>query len=139
MKQLNKAEQMLFVMGGALMVAGIMLFVFSVYPSITSWVAFIGMILFAFIQMKQTYEGRDLVIKRLRRIMHIAEAGFVLTGFFLVENHFHFLLPLFSNSIGDYATYVNVFHNNWVVVLLIAVVLEVYTTFRIERELKRQG
>ena len=76
--------------------------------------------------------------RRLRRIQFFALACFVCAGVFMVEDCYHLLKPWFAQSISGYANYVNIFHNNWVVALLIGALLEMYTTHRIGHELRKE-
>lgn len=55
----------------------------------------------------------------------------------MVDADRHFLLPLFTGKAG-YINYITYIYNKWVVVLLIAAVLEVYTTHRLSSELAKE-
>ena len=135
MKKLNKIESILFMLGGMLMVTGIGCYVFMLAPSITCWLALTGSILFSTLHMMQTYEGSLLAIKRLKRILNIADLLFVIAGILIVDSTYNFLRPVFENQ-ESYITYV---YNKWVLLLLIAAILEVYATHRIDYLLKKQG
>ena len=135
MKKLNKIESILFMLGGMLMVTGIGCYVFMLAPSVTCWIALTGSILFSTLHMMQTYEGSQLAIKRLKRILNIADLLFVVAGILIVDSTYNFLRPAFENQ-ESYITYV---YNKWVLLLLIAAILEVYATHRIDYLLKKQG
>ena len=135
MKKLNKFESILFMLGGMLMVTGIGCYVFMLAPSITCWIALTGSILFSTLHMMQAYEGSQLAIKRLKRILNIADLLFVIAGILIVDSTYNFLRPAFENQ-ESYITYV---YNKWVLLLLIATILEVYATHRIDYLLKKQG
>ena len=135
MKKLNKIESILFMVGGMLMVTGIGCYVFMLAPSITCWIALTGSILFSTLHMMQAYEGSLLAIKRLKRILNIADLLFVIAGILIVDSTYNFLRPAFENQ-ESYITYV---YNKWVLLLLIAAILEVYATHRIDYLLKKQG
>ena len=135
MKKLNKIESILFMLGGMLMVTGIGCYVFMLAPSVTCWIALTGSILFSTLHMMQTYEGNQLVIKRLKRILNIADLLFVVAGILIVDSTYNFLRPTFENQ-ESYITYL---YNKWVLLLLIAAILEVYATHRIDYLLKKQG
>ncbi|MGG6544934.1 UNVERIFIED_CONTAM: hypothetical protein NY100_05830 [Prevotella sp. 15_C9] len=139
MNQLNKIESLLFMTGGVLMVTGAGLYAFLLWQPVACWLMLVGAIFFVLMQMRQKYSGNSITIKRLRKIMSIANIGFILAGLFMVEDSYSFIEPLFSKSIGGYTTYVNVFHHNWVVILLISAVIEVYTTHRISYELGKDS
>lgn len=126
---------MLFLAGGALMVAGAGCFVFLWQQQVACWVFLLGALLFAVMQMMQSYDGRDITLMRLKRIQSLADILFIIAGILMVDNVFGFFRPLFSNMI-DYVTYVS---NKWVIVLLIAAILEVYTVHRIDHELSKKN
>ena len=134
MKQLNSLQSILFMTGGALMVVGVGCYVFMFATQIVCWIALVGCILFALMQMMQTYEGRSLTIKRLKNILNLADFLFVFAGLLMVDNAYGFLRPIFDNQI-DYITYV---YNKWVVLLLIAALIEEYAMHRIDHELKKE-
>lgn len=135
MKKLNKIESILFMLGGMLMVTGIGCYVFMLAPSVTCWIALTGSILFSTLHMMQAYEGSQLAIKRLKRILNIADLLSVIAGILIVDSTYNFLRPAFENQ-ESYITYV---YNKWVLLLLIAAILEVYATHRIDYLLKKQG
>ena len=138
MKQLTRLQSILFALGGLLMVIGIGCFVFLWQQKIVCWVFLLGATLFAVMQMMQTYDGPNYVVRRLKRIQNFADFLFILAGILMCDTAYHFLLPLFKygNETGYYH-YINYIYNKWVVVLLIAAVLEVYSTHRIAYELKK--
>lgn len=125
-------------MGGLLMVIGAGCYSFLVGRQIMCWVFLVGACLFAVIQMAQTYEGDSIVIKRLKRIQCMAGIFFILSGMLMVDSAYQVLLPLFNGSTSSgYFTYIEYVYNKWVVLLLIAAVLEIYTTHRLDSELKK--
>lgn len=138
MKQLSRLQSLIFLAGGLLMVVGAGLFVFS-NKQLASWIFLVGAIAFVSMQMQQQYEGTNFVIRRLRRIMTLADICFILAALLMVENAYNFLLPLFvdhlQNGLNDYIIYIM---GKWVVMLLIAAILEVYTTHRISNELEKE-
>mgnify|MGYP001679402047 FL=1 len=139
MKQLNKVESIVYLLGGITMVAGAGLYAFLLIQPIACWLMLVGAILFALMQSRQRYLGTVLAIRRLRKIMSLAGWGFILAGIFMVEDAYHFLRPIFTGSLDGYSSYVSIFHHNWVILLLISAVIEMYTTHRISYELKRES
>ena len=139
MKQLTRLQSLIFLAGGLLMVVGAGLFVFS-NKQLASWIFLVGAIAFVSMQMQQQYEGTNFVIRRLRRIMTLADICFILAALLMVENAYNFLLPFFHNHVpnGHFA-YLSYIRNNWVVLLLVAAILEVYTTHRISHELEKEA
>lgn len=139
MRQLSRFQNILFLVGGALMVIGAGLYVFG-FCQPASWIFLVGALLFSSMQLKQSYDGDNFVIRRLRRIMIMADILFVLAGLLMVENAYNFLLPFFQNHIPNgYSAYLTYIRNNWVVLLLVAAILEVYTTHRISNELEKEA
>lgn len=140
MKQLNRWQSATFLVGGALMVVGAGCFVTGFMQHVACWVFLVGAVMFTLMQSMQTYEGRNIAIRRLRRIMSLANILFLLSGILMVDTVYHFLLPLFRNSSGDgYYNYIQFVYNKWVVLLLVAAILEVYTTHRISSELQKEA
>ena len=137
MKQLSKLQSVIFLLGGVLMVVGAACFAFGfIYPKmmlITSWLFLAGTVLFSVIQAMQVYEGPSLIIHRLKRMQYVADIFFVLSGISMVDTVYAFVRHWFSNQ----ETYITYFYNKWVVFLLIAALLELYTTHRISHELKK--
>ena len=108
-----------------------------IYPKMllyTCWVFLVGTVLFSVIQAMQLYEGKSFVIHRLKRIQAMADICFILSGISMVDTVYAFARNWFSN----YETYITYFYNKWVLLLLIAALLELYTTHRISRELEKE-
>ena len=138
MKQLSKFQNAIFLLGGVLMVIGAAAQAFGfIYPTMllyTSWGFLLGTVCFSVIQAMQFYEGKSQVIHRLKRIQCLADIFFVLSGISMVDTVYVFARHWFAN----YETYITYFYNKWVVFLLIAAILEMYTTHRISHELKKE-
>ena len=117
------------------MVIGAGVFSFMLVQHVACWVFLAGALLFAFIQGMQTYEGNDLTLRRLKRIQQVADLFFVLAGLSMVDTCYGFFRPLFANV----ETYIATIYNKWVVALLIAAALEVYTVHRMDHELSKKN
>jgi hypothetical protein len=129
MKQLNKTQTIIYLLGATLMTigAGVSLLAWSWAPYVYS----VGALGFASMQMLQRYEGSNFTIRRLKRIMTISDLLLLFTGVFMFIDH--------DNPMGfDQITYVSYIKGNWVVLLLIAAVLQLYTTFRLGSELEKE-
>ena len=130
MKQLSKLQTLVFAAGGLLMVIGAAMALFRL-----NWapVVFIpGVVMFVSMQMLQRYDGRNVNIRRLRRFVLLSDVLFLLSALLMYAgngNPFKF----------DQITYVQYIGNNWVVALLIAALLQLYTTFRIGKELEKEN
>ena len=130
MKQLNKVQTAIFLLGALLMVigAGTSVLAWGSAPYVFS----IGALGFASMQMLQRYEGSNFVIRRLRRIQLVSDVFFLLSGLLMIANK--------GNFLGiSYITYIEYVYNKWVITLLIAALLQLYSTHRIGRELEKEA
>ena len=57
-------------------------------------------------------------------------------GLFMVEQYNGFLKPVVVSDISSYMLYMQIVHNNWVVLLLIGSLLQLYTSYRLSAEIK---
>lgn len=113
------------------MVVGAGCFAFLFAQQVACWIYLAGAVLFAVMQVGETYTGDDLGIKRLKRIMTFADILFVLAGLFMVDSAYMFLRDAFS----DLSSYYETVYNKWVLLLLIAALLEMYTMHRISSKM----
>ena len=130
MRQLSKTETIILLVGGLLMVVGAGGSMF-----LQSWAAYIfapGAVMFAAMQMRQSYDGNNFTIRRLRRIQLISDVLFLLAGLLMLANPSNF----FGINLLLYIKYV---HNNWIVVLLVAAILQLYASHRIANELEKEA
>jgi len=107
--------------GGSLLQWGISLYVFAV-----------GAVGFTSMQMMQRYEGRSIVIRRLRRIVLMSDVLFLVSALLMFASQGN---PLRLSHI----VYLQYVYQKWVVTLLIAAVLQLYTTHRIANELEKEA
>jgi len=128
MRQLSKFEGLALLLGGLLMVVGA-----GANVLFCSWAPYVfapGSLLFVAMQLRQRYEGKDFTVRRLRRIQIISDFLFLVAGLLMLANQ--------KNFLGlDQLSYIRYVHNNWVVVLLVAAVLQLYTSHRIANELEK--
>ncbi len=129
MKTLNKTENTIFIIGALLMVVGSGANLF--FASWAPYLFAVGTLAFSLMQFKQKYEGSSFVIRRLRRIQLMSDALFLLAALFLFLDHVR-LLPI------GYLSYIHYVHNNWVVLVLIGAILQLYSTHRIASELRKE-
>ena len=130
MKQLNKTESIIFLAGGMMMVVGS-----GAYLFMLGWAPYVfavGALAFVLMQLKQTYDGDNLTIRRLRRIMVASDVMFLLAALLMFANMGNFM----GLHLWDYLNYI---HNNWVVALLVAAILQLYSTHRISHELDKEA
>lgn len=76
----------------------------------------LGAVLFAYVQVMCRYEGKNLILRRLRRQQIIGAVLLVFAG-----------VLMFTSK-----------RNEWIVCLTIAAVLELYTAWRIPSELEKE-
>ncbi len=130
MKPLSKWQNVIFMIGAVLIVVGAAssIFRWNVYPYVFS----VGAVCYAVVQMMQQYEGNSFIVRRLLRIQVISDFLLLLTGVLMFAND--------GNSFGlEWLNYVNYVQNNWVVTLLLTAILQLYTTFRISKELEKEA
>ncbi len=94
----------------------------------------VGAVIFAIMQCMQTYHGTSVTIRRLKGIMTMSDLFFVLAGVLMIDTECHFMRPMFSNQ----EHYIDYVYNKWLVLLLVAVVLELYSTHRITHEINKK-
>ena len=112
---MNKTYSYIQMIGALLVLVGAML-------QITRWelspyIYTVGAVLFAYVQvMMGRYDGKNLIIRRLRRQQIIGAALLVFAG-----------VLMFTSK-----------RNEWIVCLTIAAVLQLYTAYRIPSELEKE-
>ena len=112
---MNKTYSYIQMLGALLVLLGAML-------QITRWelspyIYTVGAVLFAYVQvMMGRYEGKNLIIRRLRRQQIIGAALLVFAG-----------VLMFTSK-----------RNEWIVCLTIAAVLQLYTAYRIPSEMEKE-
>ena len=129
MRQLNRLQTAIFLTGALLMVigAGASLLQWSLAPYIYA----LGAIGFTSMQMLQRYDGPSVTIRRLRRIMLLSDLLFLISAVLMFAGQ--------RNIFGlSQLTFLQYVYNKWVVTLLIAAILQLYTTHRIDHELSRE-
>ncbi len=121
MKALSPLQNFLFHLGGCLLIGGLFLRILNL-PQIGTWIYCIGAIAFAAMQLVNRYEGPSLTIRRLRRQQILGAFLLILSGALMMAQDCQWMFK----------------RNQWVVCLMIAAILEVYTAFRIPNELKKE-
>ncbi|MBQ7422225.1 MAG: hypothetical protein IJV27_08800 [Prevotella sp.] len=139
MKQLSKLQNIIFLAGGLLMTVGAGAYAFLFMQKFFSLILLAGAVAFASMQILQRYDGHDLVLRRLRKIMVLADLLFVLAGLLVVEEQYGLVGRLLAGRGDLYIAFVNATFGKWVVVLLVAAILEIYTVHRISHELEKES
>ena len=100
-----------------------------------TWASYVfapGALMFAAMQMRQRYDGSNFNIRRLRRMLLLSDALFLVAALLMFANR--------GNFLGiEYLSYVKYVHNNWIVVLLVAAILQLYASHRIGNELEKDA
>ena len=122
MRELTPLQNLCFRIGAVLMLVGAAVFILS--PIVGMCVYGIGTLMFSLMQIKTEYLGRDITLIRLRRQQLLACCCFVLA------------LVMMSMQVHQWGPFRR---QEWVVALTIGCVLELYTSFRIPQELKKQS
>lgn len=107
--------------------------------AVTPWLFLAGAIAFVAIQRIQSYTGQSLTLRRLRSIQFLSGICLIFAGLFMLENYYHFVEGLVVTDIHSYITYMQIVHNNWVVLMLVGAILQMYTAHRISYELKKES
>ncbi|MDE5985843.1 MAG: hypothetical protein K2H16_00980 [Prevotella sp.] len=147
MIQNNKYNGIIMLLGGLIMVVCTGLLIASMLMSncnwasvvvkIVPWAYIIGATAYVIAQRMDVKAGGTLTLRRLYSIQLISGICFILAGLLMVEHVYHFIQPLVVSNIDSYFTYIQVVHNNWVVLLLVGAILQMYTTHRISYETRK--
>ena len=111
---MSKIYQIVQGVGAVLLLVGAML-------QITRWelspiLYTIGAVMFAYVQVMTRYDGKNLIVRRLRRQQILGAVLLVFAGVLMFVTK----------------------HNEWVLCLTVAAILELYTAFRIPSELEKE-
>jgi uncharacterized membrane protein len=111
---MSKIYQIIQGVGAVLLLVGAML-------QITRWelspvIYTLGAVMFAYVQVMSRYEGKNLIVRRLRRQQILGAVLLVFAGVLMFVTR----------------------HNEWVLCLTVAAILELYTAFRIPSELEKE-
>lgn len=147
MTQNNKYNGIVMLLGGLTMVVCTGLLIVSMLMSnynwasvvakIAPWAYIIGATAYVLAQRMDVKAGGTLTLRRLYSIQLVSGICFILAGVLMVEHVYHFIQPLVVSNIDSYFTYIQVVHNNWVVLLLVGAILQMYTAHRISYETRK--
>ncbi|MDO4210301.1 MAG: hypothetical protein Q4D23_01090 [Bacteroidales bacterium] len=126
MKQLNRFQNLLFQVGGLLLVAGAIMPMIPAVNTHAATVFTIGALLFGSMQLLQRYDGPNVVIRRLRRQQILGAFFLMFAAALLVMKQYH---------VGP----IPIRGDEWKIALIVAAVLELYTAFRIPSELEKEN
>lgn len=123
MKPLNTLQNIIFQLGGILLLAGAMLPLVESLRAYAPYVFTTGTLMFATMQLQQRYEGSDLTVRRLRRQQIVAAFLLLASACLMMVEWFDLGLRL-----GD----------AWKLTLVVAAILEIYTAFRLPAALQKE-
>ena len=135
MRQLNRVQTVIFLLGGMRIMEDAGCYVMMWQQRVVCWIFLVGSVMFSLMQTMQVDTGTELVLRRLKNIQGLASLLFVISGVLMADSAYGFFRPMFDN-ITDY---IEIVYNKWVVLLLVAALLEVYTTHRINNELSKKN
>ena len=137
---------MLMLTGAALMVAGAVLVMCAVLVmqeehrtltlAVAPWAFLAGTVVYVLVQRLQAEKSASPTVNRLLSIRFLSGICFIVSGLFMVEQYNGFLKPVVVSDINSYMLYMQIVHNNWVVMLLIGSLLQLYTSYRLSAEIK---
>ena len=112
---MSKTYQIIQGVGAVLLLVGAML-------QITRWelspiIYTIGAVMFAYVQVMSRYEGKNLIVRRLRRQQILGAVLLVFAGVLMFVTK----------------------HNEWILCLTVAAILQLYTAYRIPAELEKEN
>lgn len=123
MKPLSPLQNLLYMLGGILLLAGAAM---PLSP-LPLWAAVftysLGAVLFAGMQVLMRYEGDSIVVRRLRRQQLMGAAMLVAAAVLMA---------------GEWQRWPLCRHGEWKVALCIGAILELYAAFRISSELEKK-
>ena len=121
MKELDPKLVILQQAGAILMVGGAALFLWK--PLIATVLYTVGAVAFCPLQMLQRYDGKNFIIRRLRRQQLLGLIAFLCGACCMIM------------QVGRFGF---ARRNEWVVCVTIGCIIELYTAFRIPAELKKE-
>ncbi len=124
MHELNKTQVFIYNLGGLLVVAGALLYLVPELQVYAPYVFSIGAVGFASMQLLARYDGKSIIVRRLRRQQIIGALLLVVTGGVMYMN-LHNIAPFRGTE--------------WMIFLMIAAVLQLYTAFRLPAALEEAG
>lgn len=145
MNPLSKLQNALFLVSGILLAAGAGCYAFLLVRPVAAVAFLAGAVGFCAMQQVQVAPLRHhpvLTLRRLHRIMTFAHLLFIVAGLLMVEEQFQpigqWLAQRDQDGGARYISFVMYTHGKWVIMLLIAAIVELYTTHRISSELEKE-
>lgn len=132
---------MMVISSGAIMASALLpISTWTVYAvKVMPWGFLIGTTTYVIIQKRQSYKGDNLTLRRLTAIQTLSGICFIVAALLIVEQYTGMLKPILVSDMKSYFLYVRIVHNNWVVLVLIGAILQMYTTHRIASEIEKES
>lgn len=130
MKQLNRWQSTVYMLGGLLMVVGAGLTIFL--DGVAPYVFGAGALAYTAMQFLQSYDGQSITIRRLRRILLLSDFLLLATALLMFASQ--------GNIFGlSQIVFVQYIYKKWIGTLLLAAILQVYAVHRIDSELAKEA
>ena len=117
--------------GAVLMIVSVAFYMLFIGREVAAWAFLAGGVVYSIgATISNGTDAATLTLRRLQRIQRLSCLLLILAGLLMVDDVYLWLLPLFSNYY-DFISYV---YNKWVLLLLIAALLQLYTSLRMAHE-----
>lgn len=103
------------------------------------WFLLIGSILYVVVQRLTSVRTKDIAIGRLQSIQLLSGFCLIISSLLLIEQYNGFLMPVIVSDINSYYNYLRLVHNNWVVMLFVGAIFQLYTTNRLSHEQQKDS
>lgn len=103
------------------------------------WFLLIGSILYVVVQRLTSVRTKDIAIGRLQSIQLLSGFCLIISSLLLIEQYNGFLMPVIVSDINSYYNYLRIVHNNWVVMLFVGAIFQLYTTNRLSHEQQKDS
>ena len=103
---------------------------------IVPWIFLPATVVYVVIQRMLNTKTDSFILRRLYAIQLLSGVCFIVAALLLIEQYNGFLLPLVVNEMNSYYNYLRFVHNNWVVMMLVGALLQLYSTHRISNEVR---
>lgn len=103
---------------------------------IVPWIFLSATVVYVVMQRMLNTKTDSFILRRLYAIQLLSGVCFIVAALLLIEQYNGFLLPLVVNEMNSYYNYLRFVHNNWVVMMLVGALLQLYSTHRISNEVR---
>ena len=103
------------------------------------WFLLMGSILYVVVQRLTSIRSKDIAVSRLQSIQLLSGFCLIISSLLLIEQYNGFVMPIMVSDINSYYNYLRIVHNNWVVMLFVGALLQLYTTNRLSHEQQKES